>query len=227
MKIATTTVVLVLLFALTTKSCFFGVTNAQNSPVLDTDGDELRAGVPYHVISAKWDIFVGNGGLTLGRSDDQTCPGIVVQTKPSLIFVDNGTPVIFTIAEGGDDDVIRLNTDLFVEFIPGIDVLCESTVWKVDDNVSGDETAWLTTDGVKGKPSLNTLTSLFKIEKTRKNYYIFNYCPSACDSCGGIATLCDEVDRIRDGGQMRLGLGDSGWPWEFKKATKTIKQVNV
>ena len=213
----TATVVVLLLFAFTTKSCFFGVAKAANKPVLDIDGDELRAGVEYYVVSSIWGA--GGGGLALGRTTDQKCPEIVVQRGSDL---DNGIPVIFSNLDT-NDDVVRLSTDSNIEFVPRRDRLClTSTVWKVDNYDHSTGKWWLTTDGVKGNPGPNTLTSWFKIEKNGEIGYKFTFCPSVCESC---TTLCSDIGRYGDDGQIRLALADSGWRFLFKKASSTIKQV--
>ncbi|XWS60890.1 hypothetical protein CRYUN_Cryun07bG0076800 [Craigia yunnanensis] len=213
----TATVVVLLLFAFTTKSYFFGVANAANKPVLDIDGDELRAGVEYYVVSAIWGA--GGGGLALGRTADQKCPEIVVQRGSDM---DNGTPVILSNLNT-NDNVVRRNTDINIEFVPRRDKLCRtSTVWKVDNYDFSTGKWWLTTDGVKGNPGPNTLTSWFKIEKAGEIGYKFTFCPSVCESC---TTLCSDIGRYGDDGQIRLALADSGWPFLFKKASSTIKQV--
>nr|AAV41233.1 putative 21 kDa trypsin inhibitor [Theobroma bicolor] len=214
----TATAVVLLLLAFTSKSYFFGVANAANSPVLDTDGDELRTGVRYYVVSSIWGA--GGGGLALGRATGQSCPEIVVQRRSDL---DNGTPVIFSNADS-KDGVVRLSTDINIEFVPIRDRLCStSTVWKLDNYDNSAGKWWVTTDGVRGQPGPNTLTSWFKIERAGVLGYKFRFCPSVCDSC---KTLCSDIGRHSDDdGQIRLALSDNGWPWMFKKASKTIKQV--
>ncbi|XP_022738218.1 21 kDa seed protein-like [Durio zibethinus] len=212
----TATAVALLLFAFTTKSYFFQIANAANQPVLDIDGDELRTGVEYYVLSAI--SGAGGGGLALGRASDQKCPEIVVQRRSDL---DNGTPVTFS-SSVPNDEVVRLSTDTNIEFVPIRDKLClTSTVWKVDNFDSSTGKWWVTTDGVKGKPGPNTLTSWFKIEKAGVIGYRFKYCPSVCESC---TTLCSDIGRYGDDGQIRLALGDNGWPFVFIKASG-IKQV--
>ncbi|XP_021292310.1 21 kDa seed protein [Herrania umbratica] len=214
----TATAVVLLLFAFTSKSYFFGVANAANSAVLDLDGDELQTGVEYYVVSAIWGA--GGGGLALGRASDQSCPEIVVQRRSDL---DDGTPVIFSNADS-EDDVVRVSTDLNIEFVPIRDRLCStSTVWKLDDYDNSAGKWWVTTDGVKGEPGARTLTSWFKIESAGALGYKFRFCPSVCDSC---APLCSDIGKHSDDdGQIRLALSDNGWPWVFKKASNTIKQV--
>ncbi|XP_017985239.1 PREDICTED: 21 kDa seed protein-like [Theobroma cacao] len=212
----TATAVVLLLFAFTSKSYFFGVARADESPVLDSDGDELRTGVEYYVVSAIWGA--GGGGLALGRVTGQSCPEIVVQRG----FDDDGLPVIFSNADG-KDGVVRLSTDVNIEFVPIRDRLClTSTVWKLDDYDLSTGKWWVTTDGVKGDPGHNTLTSWFKIEDAGALGYKFRFCPSVCDSC---IHLCNDFGRHGHDGQVRLALSENGWPWIFKKARNSIKQV--
>nr|AAV41234.1 putative 21 kDa trypsin inhibitor [Theobroma microcarpum] len=214
----TATAVVLLLFALTSKSYFFRVANAANSPVLDIDGDELRTGVQYYVVSALWGA--GGGGLALGRATGQSCPEIVVQRRSDL---DDGTPVIFSNADS-KDGVVRVSTDINIEFVPIRDRLCTtSTVWKLDNYDNSAGKWWVTTDGVKGDPGASTMSSWFKIEPAGGIGYKFRFCPSVCDSC---TKLCSDIGKHSDDdGQIRLALSDSGWPWIFKKASNTIKQV--
>ncbi|XVE58837.1 hypothetical protein DITRI_Ditri04bG0201100 [Diplodiscus trichospermus] len=214
----TATVVVFLLFAFTTKSYFFGVATAANKPVLDIDGDELQAGVEYYVVSAI--RGAGGGGLALGRTKDQKCPEVVVQRRSDM---DSGTPVKFSNSDT-NDDVIHLSTDINIEFLPIRDRFCHtSTVWKLDNYNPSTGKWWLTTDGVKGNPGPNTLKNWFKIEKAGVLVYKFTYCPSVCESC---TTLCSDIGRYGDDGQIRLALSDRGWPFVFVKKTRpTIKQV--
>ncbi|XVE80963.1 hypothetical protein DITRI_Ditri15bG0023900 [Diplodiscus trichospermus] len=217
MKIAT--VVVFLLFAFTIKSYFFRVATAANNPVLDIDGEELRAGVDYYVVSAI--RGAGGGGLALGRTKDQKCPEVVVQRRFDL---DYGNPVQFSNSDT-NDDVIHLSTDINIKFVGQRDRLClTSTVWKLDNYDPSAGKWWLTTDGVIGNPGPNTLTSWFKIEKAGVMSYKFTYCPSVCASC---TTLCGDIERYGDNEQIRLALGDNGWPFVFikKTSTSTIKQV--
>uniref|UniRef100_UPI0035F21CDE 21 kDa seed protein-like n=1 Tax=Durio zibethinus TaxID=66656 RepID=UPI0035F21CDE len=188
----------------------------KNEPVLDTDGDELRAGEQYYVVSAIWGG--GGGGLALGRLTNQQCPEIVVQRRSDL---DNGIPVVFYNLDS-NDDTVRVSTDLNVEFVPIRDRLClTSTVWKVDNYDTSTGKWWVTTDGVIGNPGPHTLQSWFKIESGNLGYK-FNFCPSVCESC---ITLCSDIGRYGNDGQMRLALAESGWPFVFKKASSNIKQV--
>ncbi|XWS37599.1 hypothetical protein CRYUN_Cryun19dG0058200 [Craigia yunnanensis] len=216
-----TAAVLLLVFSFSTKSCFLGVANAANEPVLDTDGDELRTGDEYYIVSAIWGP--GGGGLDLGSPINQ-CPKFVVQTSLNTDF---GRPVVFYPVDTNDSVVYQL-TDVNIQFRPAIDPYCRtSTTWKLDnyDNASGKW--WLTTGGVVGNPGPQTLTSWFKIEKfgtdSSSRFHKLTFCPSVCDSC---ATLCNDISRYFYQGETRLGLTkETGWPFVFFKASKAIQQV--
>ncbi|TYH52954.1 hypothetical protein E1A91_D09G063500v1 [Gossypium mustelinum] len=219
----TASLFLLFIFSITPPSFLFEVANATNYPVLDIDGDWLRTGVEYYVVSA---IFgAGGGGLALGRSTKQPCPEIVVQRRSDF---DKGTPVIFSNADT-NDTVVRLSTDVNIEFTPIRTKLCRTTtVWKIDNYDDSAGKWWVTTDGVRGNPGPNTLTSWFKIENVGILGYKFKYCPSVCESC---TTLCSEIERDVDSdGQIRLALSDgSGWPFIFMKVNSArargIQQV--
>ncbi|KAK6261432.1 hypothetical protein QUC31_007248 [Theobroma cacao] len=215
MKTTIAAALLLSLFAI--QSDFFGVANATNKPVLDTDGEELRTGVEYYVVSALW--AAGGGGLALGRSRNQSCPDIVVQRRSEL---DYGIPVIFSPVKP-NDVFIRVSTDLIIEFVPLRDSLCLTTaVWKLDDYDQSTGKWWVIAGRVAGDAGPHTFPNWFKIEKNGVFGYKFTYCPSVCDSC---TTLCSDIGRYEDNGQIRLGLGDQGWPFVFTKATRAIKQV--
>ncbi|XWS50807.1 hypothetical protein CRYUN_Cryun12cG0120500 [Craigia yunnanensis] len=217
MKTTTTLVFLLFVFSITKSSHLFGVANAANKPVLDIDGEELRTGVQYYVVSAIWGA--GGGGLALGRSNKQPCPEIVVQRRSG----DDGIPVTFSNVDT-NDNIVRPLSDVNIEFLPIRPKLCStSTVWKLDNYDNSTGKWWVTTDGVKGNPGPNTLTSWFKIEKSGGLGYKFSYCPSVCQSC---TTLCSDIGRYGDDGQVRLALSnDQGWPFIFKKAARGIQQV--
>ncbi|XWS50808.1 hypothetical protein CRYUN_Cryun12cG0120600 [Craigia yunnanensis] len=107
-----TAAVLLLVFVFSTKSCFLGVANAANEPVLDTDGDELRTDVEYNVVSAIWGA--GGGGLDLGSPINQ-CPTFVVQRTLDTEF---DRPVVFYPVDT-DDSVVYQSTDVNIVFVPG------------------------------------------------------------------------------------------------------------
>ncbi|XVF50507.1 hypothetical protein PTKIN_Ptkin04bG0106700 [Pterospermum kingtungense] len=218
MRTTTAAVFLLFLFSVTKSSYLFGVANAAKEPVLDTDGEELRTGVEYYIVSSIWGA--GGGGLALGRSSSQKCPEMVVQRRSG----DDGIPVTFSNVYS-NDEIVRLSTDVNIEFLPIRPKLClTSTVWKIADY---DHTAgkwWVNTDGVIGNPGPNTVTSWFKIEKSGGVGYKFSFCPSVCESC---VTLCSDVGRDSDiDGVVRLALTkEQGWPFVFKKLATRAREI--
>ena len=208
---------LLLIFVFSTKSCYPGVANAANEPVLDTDGDELLSGVEYNIVSGIWGA--GGGGLDLGSPINQRCPKFVVQHGRDMEY---GRPVIFYPAN--NDSVVYLSNDVKIVFVPGLDAYCRAgTTWKLDDYDPSSGKWWVATGTVHGDPGPQTLTSWFKIEKPGPLFYTLNFCPSVCDSC---VTLCNPISRYSSEGQIRLGLDrDNGWPFIFIKASKAIRQV--
>nr|AAV41232.1 putative 21 kDa trypsin inhibitor [Theobroma grandiflorum] len=203
----TATAVVLLLFAFTSKSYLFGVANAANSPVLDTDGDDLQVGVQYYVVSSIWGA--GGGGLDLGRAIGQSCPEIVVQRQSDLVL---GTPVIFSNADS-KDGVVRVSTDINIEFVPIRDRLCStSTVWKLDNYDNSAGKWWVTTDGGEGGCGRSRLTSRFKIEKVGRIGYKLRLCPSVCESC---ITLSSDIGKSGDSGQTHMAVCYDGYPWAY------------
>ncbi|XP_039071322.1 21 kDa seed protein-like [Hibiscus syriacus] len=217
MKTTIASVFLLFLFSITQSSFLFGVANAADDAVLDRDGEEVVTGVPYYVLSAIWGA--GGGGLAIGRESGRKCPEIVVQR---LSDMDNGNPVVFSNANT-KDNVVRVSSDVKVEFVGPRDRLClTSTVWKVDHDQK-----WVELGGTEGGPGCDTLENWFKIEKAGMDgTYKFKYCPSVCDSS---ITACNEIERaVDEDGHIRLALsGGSGypWPWIFIKANEVNKRI--
>ncbi|KAK8334142.1 hypothetical protein V6Z11_A10G253800 [Gossypium hirsutum] len=204
MKTTTASVFLLfIIFSVTPLSFLFGVANATNEPVLDIDGNEVQTGTPYYVVSPR-----GN-----------PCPEVVAQ-RPSG---DNGIPVIFSNLDS-NDGIVRLSSDINIEFVPLRPKLCQTTtVWKVNDYDHSAGKWWVITDGVKGNPGANTLTSWFRIEKVSDVYYKFKYCPAVCETC---PALCNEIGRDFDGEMIHLALSTgNGWPFYFKKVEKSAMEI--
>ncbi|KAE8703702.1 21 kDa seed protein [Hibiscus syriacus] len=211
----TTSASVFLLFAL------FGLANAANNAVLDAAGEEVVTGVPYYVVSGIWGA--GGGGLAIGREKGRPCPEIVVQRQSDM---DYGNPVIFSNADP-NDDVVRVSSDVNLKFTGPRDRLClTSTVWKVQDLDEQTGKRWLELGGEEGSPGCDTKENWFKIEKASiPGMYNFKYCPSVC---GSSATYCNEIERARDGRQMRLALSEGqgfAWPWVFIKAIQPRTRI--
>ncbi|KAK6253903.1 hypothetical protein QUC31_015623 [Theobroma cacao] len=194
----TLAMLLLLLFVFSSKSS----ATDENGSVYHLNGDELRPGVEYYVVSAIWGA--GGGGLYLGKGRNQTCPYDVVQEK------------------GG---VIHEPTDLNISFIPPGPTACsQSTVWKVDSYDESRREWFVATGGVEGDPQ--ALSSLFKIKGAGGLLYELAFCPSVCESCRKY--LCSEIGRYSSGFDplIRLVLSDNELPFVFIKAgNEVLKQV--
>ncbi|KAH1045670.1 hypothetical protein J1N35_036454 [Gossypium stocksii] len=218
MKTTTASVFLLfIIFSITPSSFSFGVANTTNDPVLDSDGNEVQTGTPYYVVSSIWGA--GGGGLALGRPSRKPCPEVVTQRRSG----DDGIPVIFSNSDS-NDGVVRLSSDINIEFVTLRPRLCPTTtVWKVDDYDHSAGKWWVITNGVKGNPGANTLTSWFRIEKVSDIAYKFKYCPAVCETC---PALCNEVWKDSDGEMPRLVLSTgNGWPFYFRKVEKSAMEI--
>ncbi|KAG4181245.1 hypothetical protein ERO13_A10G215032v2 [Gossypium hirsutum] len=209
---------LFIIFSVTLSSFLFGVANATNEPVLDSDGNEVQTGTPYFIVSSI--RRAGGGGLALGRPSGNPCPEVVTQRKSG----DNGIPVIFSNSDF-NDGIVRLSSDINIEFIPLRPKLCRTTtVWKVDDYDHSAGKWWVVTNGVKGNPGANTLTSWFRIEKAMGGHsYALKYCPAVCGTC---PALCNEIEKDYDGEMDRFALSTGpGWSFYFEKVKKSATEI--
>ena len=185
--------------------------------MLDTDGDELRSGVQYYIVSLIWGA--GGRGLELASiisGDRIPCPKYVAQNRFT-----NGLPVLFHPVDSSDTTVY-LSTDVNIGF-PGIDAYCRSSnTWRVAPFNSSTGRWWIVNGGEIGNPGPETLFNWFKIEKLGLGYKL-TFCPSVCDWC---VTLCNDISRYTYQNNVLLGLTkENGWPFVFVKASGAIKQV--
>ncbi|EOX97588.1 21 kDa seed protein, putative [Theobroma cacao] len=213
----TTLAMLLLLFVFSSKSS----ATDENVPVYDVNGDEVRPGVQYYVVSAIWGA--GGGGLYLGQGRNKTCPYDVAQERSDLV---RGIPVTFSTVDT-EGDVIHESTDLNIKFIRPQPTACSpSTVWKVDCYDESGGEWFVTTGGLEG--DAQALSSLFRITAAPGGIsYKLALCPSVCESC--TKYLCSEIGRHSSGfdSLIRLVLSDNGWPFVFIKASddEVLKQV--
>ncbi|GMJ06648.1 ARABIDOPSIS THALIANA KUNITZ TRYPSIN INHIBITOR 5 [Hibiscus trionum] len=214
MKIISAAVLFFLfLFIFSANSCFVWV----KEPVRDTDGEELRSGLEYYIVSAKRGT---GGGLGLGSSVEKPCPRFVIQ-RP--LDSDYGTPVLFHPTNSGDS-IVYESTDVNMEFVPGIDAYCRTpTTWKLDDSEHSSAKRWLTIGGGVGHPGPQTMSGWFRVEKVEpysdNMVYKLSYCSSG-------SSLCSDVGKYVHDGKMRLGLTEEvGAPFVFVKASMAIQMV--
>lgn len=187
---------------------FLVAVDSATSPVLDTEGNELRTGTDYYILP----VVGGNGGgLTLSTTTSNgtiTCPANVVQEQNE---VDNGLPLTFSPVDP-EEGVIRVATDTNIKF-SAVTICAQSTVWRRDDGSAGNY--FVTTGGVEGNPGRQTLSNWFRIDEYEGDYKLA-FCPKVCDicriACGDFGVYVDE------NGTRRLAFSDVPLKVMFKKA---------
>lgn len=144
-------------------------------PILDTDGNPLKAGSKYFVIPS---IRGMGGGLILTRVVDKSlkvCPQDVVQVPNE---VNRGRPVEFFPAyPEKTGELILTNNPINIKFYsPSETSRCANfTVWKMDKKYK-----YVVGRGTLG--ALNKIRNWFRIVPYGKDYR-FVYCPTLCVPC--------------------------------------------
>ncbi|RDY12993.1 hypothetical protein CR513_02145, partial [Mucuna pruriens] len=195
----------VLLFAFSTQ-LLLGASDASPKQVVDTEGKIVRVGVDYYIrpvpttpCDGRGPCVVGSGFVLVAKSVNQTCPLNVVVVEGF-----RGQAVTFTPVNP-KKGVIRISTDLNIK--TSLNTSCnDSTVWKLDDFDDSTGQWFVTTGGVLGNPSKDTLSNWFKIEEYDDDYKLV-FCPNVCNFC---KPLCKNVGVFRDGnGNQRVALTDA------------------
>ncbi|KAK7291289.1 hypothetical protein RIF29_06305 [Crotalaria pallida] len=198
MKITLLPLAFVLLFALSTQP-LLGAADASPEQVVDTAGKILRADTKYYT------SIDGLGLASIG----EFCPLDVV-----VVNGYHGLPLTFTPVNP-KKGVIRVSTDLNIKFADWTSCPHYSTVWKLDDFDVSKKQWFVTTGGVVGNPSWETIRNWFKIEKYDGAYKLI-YCPSVVQSP---KHLCKNVGIFEDQkGNKRLALTDVPLKVRFQKA---------
>lgn len=185
------------------------------SPVLDINGDELRAGAHYYILPV---VRGRGGGLTLSSTGNETCPLGVVQEQ---LEVKDGLPLTFRPVDP-KKGVVRLSTDQNIKF-SAASICVQSTVWKLEYDESIVK-YMIVTGGAEGSPGAKTLSNWFKIEEygDGSKYYKLVFCPTVCNYC---KVICREVGIVVQDGKRRLGFTQAGdvapFMIMFKKASST------
>ncbi|XP_072962587.1 kunitz trypsin inhibitor 5-like [Typha angustifolia] len=181
---------------------------ASNAAVLDVDGHKVRPGVKYYVLP----VFRGlGGGLAFSKHGDLPCPLYVGQESSE---VNDGFPVTFSPVDP-DDKIVRLSTDLNVQFPDVITICIQSMVWELGsaDEVTGRR--YVLTSGQKGNPGAYTVNNWFKIERYKERDYKLVFCPSVCESC---KVVCGDVGVFVEDEERWLGLDGMDFPVMFKRS---------
>ncbi|KAK7291295.1 hypothetical protein RIF29_06314 [Crotalaria pallida] len=210
MKITLLPLAFVLLFALSTQP-LLGAADASPEQVVDTAGKILRADTKYYILPSMPHyryITSNTDGLGLA-SIGEFCPLDVV-----VVNGYHGLPLTFTPVNP-KKGVIRVSTDLNIKFADWTRCPHYSTVWKLDDFDVSRKQWFVTTGGVVGNPSWETIRNWFKIEKYDGAYKLV-YCPSVMQSP---KHLCKNVGIFEDQkGNKRLALTDVPLKVRFQKA---------
>lgn len=193
----------VLLFALISQQPLLQSAEALPEQVVDTSGKKLRPGSNYYIIPASSRI----GGLGLTSTSKEYCPLDVVAVRGF-----RGLPLVFKPLDT-KKGVVRVNSDLNIYF--ATETSCpQSTVLSVDHYDPPSQLWFVTTGGVLGNPSSDTLSYWFKIEKYEEAYKLV-FCPSVCPNC---SYQCRDIGIHEDQYGKRLALNDVPYKIRFEKA---------
>ena len=206
----TTCITVVLLFAFTLTALIIAE-GAAPEPVLDIAGKNLQVGVDYYIqpvlkCGGRSTKCIDGGGLALAATRNRTCPFDVVDTYRAM-------PLKFTPFDQ-KEGVVRVSTDLNIKFSAATTCV-QSTVWKLDQ-FDGSRGQWfVTTGGVEGNPSRETVSNWIEIEKYGSNYKLV-FCPKVCKFC---KVLCKDLGIYVDGdGNRILAVSDVPYGVRFQKA---------
>ncbi|KAF7820295.1 kunitz trypsin inhibitor 2-like [Senna tora] len=180
-------------------------------PVLDTSGKPLQPGVPYQILP------VAGGPFALGAYENDMCPLVVVQAaqQKKAAATNNDflkfPPVTFSPAKSGAG-VIRTGTNLNVKFSTTSSSTCggSTMVWRLLKRIT--EARFISTDGVEGNPSSDTLFNWFMIEKSKskRGGYKLKFCPTEICNC---SVVCSDLGiYVGDDKKRYLGLADKLQP---------------
>ncbi|XP_019173400.1 PREDICTED: sporamin B-like [Ipomoea nil] len=179
---------------------------ADDTPVLDTDGDALRPGETYFITSTG--RGAASGGVQLAWLDSATkCASNVVISRP----LTEGDPIRITPAAEPNATVVLPSTFQSFAFFVATSRLCVSSVfWRIRyDQPSGQ---YFLSSG----EFVSDISGQFKIEVAPElNAYKITYCPFGGHICYNVGRYFDE-----SAGAARLALTED-FPFTvvFKKAT--------
>ncbi|XP_042514142.1 21 kDa seed protein-like [Macadamia integrifolia] len=212
--------------------------HSHSTAVLDTDGNELQAGMPYYIVSA---IKRGGGGGVYvdrrERSTSQSSHTTQIPTiKQSSYDMNMGTPVVVSPASsqhpaaagarflgqiGEGETMIQESMDMNIGF-SGMN----NRVWQVEgrkkeeSSESRDSMRYVTLGGKPGYPGSSTVRNWFQIERISQSSptYRIVYCPSVCESC---QVICGSVGINKKNGNRWLSVSEnSEFPFVFVRAAQ-------
>nr|DAD28016.1 TPA_asm: hypothetical protein HUJ06_029484 [Nelumbo nucifera] len=196
--------------------------SSRHEAVLDTDGNQLQAGVEYSSFRPS------------GERRNATSQSQIPTVKQHSHDMNVGAPLIFSPAlilnsleefagirylreTPLEERRIEEETDLNVEFL-GI-----KRVWQVEaadrsSSSSHSQTRYVTLKGQPGNPGPSTVRNWFKIERISRSKpeYRIAYCPSVCNLCH---VECGTVGITKESGNKWLSVSQHRvFPFVFVKA---------
>ncbi|KAJ7970142.1 Kunitz trypsin inhibitor [Quillaja saponaria] len=202
------TTCLVLFALITTKPW---VVEADNSQVLDTDGNPVRWNRYYYILPIVIRHIPWNGGLSLGWIAPNRCQLFVIQLRSG-----DGLPVKLAPLTSRLP-VVTTSSDLYFKFGTNDHQECRlPLVWNLLRSASR---LWFLRANGPTIPNPNTLqgvNSVFRIEPYGLNSYKIVFCPENFD----VPTMCKGIGMYFSGNQ--LSLRDDTEPVRF-----VFKRVNV
>nr|ABG26224.1 sporamin A [Ipomoea x leucantha]ABG26226.1 sporamin A [Ipomoea x leucantha]ABG26228.1 sporamin A [Ipomoea x leucantha]ABG26233.1 sporamin A [Ipomoea trifida] len=178
---------------------------SSQTPVLDINGDEVRAGGNYYMVSAIWGA--GGGGLRLAHLDTMSkCASDVIVSPNDL---DNGDPITITPAAADPEStVVMASTYQTFRFNIATNKLCVNNVnWGIQhDSASGQYF-------LKAGEFVSDNSNQFKIEvvDANLNFYKLTYCQFGSDKCYNVGRFHDPMLRT-----TRLALSNSPFVFVIK-----------
>lgn len=186
--------------------------NAATVPhsVLDVTKKSLQTNLYYYIFPADTTSPDRGGGLAVGGIGDDLCPPTIIQRK---IELQDGLPLTFSPSRRKRNGVVRLSTDLNIQFsFP--DSCNQTMVWSLEDFDRTTGKYFLGINGTTGNPGLKTIRNWFKIEAYGREYKL-RYCPGVCKFC---KVICKDVGLFVVNGKRRLALSDVPYKIVFRQA---------
>ncbi|XP_043693267.1 kunitz trypsin inhibitor 5-like [Telopea speciosissima] len=203
-----------------------------HSAVLDTNGNELQAGMPYYIVSAI--RGGGGGGLSMDRRESSTSHGHTTHTptvRQSAYDLNMGTPVMFSPASPQHPELALLGEreegEMMIQESMDMNIRfsgMNNRVWQVEQqgkeesSSSRDSMRFVTLGGKPGYPGESTVRNWFKIERMSESTPIYRivYCPNVCESC---QVICGSVGITKRNGNRWLSVSEhSEFPFVFVRA---------
>ncbi|XP_059306832.1 cysteine protease inhibitor 8-like [Lycium ferocissimum] len=176
--------------------------------VLDSNGEPLRVGQEYRILSATWGA--GSGAVGLAKIGNAKCPNAVVLHQRIQL----GLPVKFFTRHPGPPplNVIRETNQINVKvLIPNTQHCDNENFWMVGKpDMTAQGLRFVVTSRVPKVPD-----GVFQIEKFTKTspFYKIRHCPNRF--------TCSDVGLTSHSGHSRLALTNQPFFFIFKKVQKS------